>query len=32
MVQSSNHLRYLNFDVQVRLTTDVSLARIEQEQ
>jgi GH15 family glucan-1,4-alpha-glucosidase len=32
MVQSSNHLRYLNFDVQVRLTTDVSLSRIEQEQ
>lgn len=32
MVQSSNHLRFLNFDVQVRLTTDVSLARIEQEQ
>jgi glucoamylase len=32
MVQSSNHLRFLNFDVQVRLTTDVSLARIEEEQ
>jgi GH15 family glucan-1,4-alpha-glucosidase len=32
MVQSSNHLRYMNFDVQVRLTTDVSLSRIEHEQ
>jgi GH15 family glucan-1,4-alpha-glucosidase len=30
-VQSSNHLRYMDLDAQVRLTTDISLNRIEQE-
>lgn len=31
-VVSSNHLRYLYFDMPVRLTTDVSLSYIEEEQ
>ena len=32
IVVSSNHLRYMNFDMQVRLTTDVSLSYIQEEQ
>lgn len=31
-VMSSNHLRYLNFDMQVRLTTDIPLSYIREEQ
>ena len=32
VVQGSNHLRFLNFSMQVRLTTDVSLSHIVEEQ
>ncbi|RAW03483.1 glycoside hydrolase family 15 protein [Pseudochryseolinea flava] len=32
VVMSSNHLRYLNFDMQMRLTSDVSLSHILEEQ
>lgn len=32
IVVSSNHIRYMNFDMQVRLTTDVSLSYILEEQ
>jgi GH15 family glucan-1,4-alpha-glucosidase len=32
VVMSSNHLRYLNFDMQMRLTSDVSLSNILEEQ
>jgi glucoamylase len=31
-VMSSNHLRYLNFDMQVRLTTDIPLSYIREDQ
>lgn len=32
LVTSSNHLRYLNYDMQVRLTTDVPLSYVVEEQ
>jgi GH15 family glucan-1,4-alpha-glucosidase len=32
IVQGSNHIRFLNFDMQVRLTTDISLSYILEEQ
>lgn len=32
IVMGSNHLRYLNFDMQVRLTSDISLSSIQNEQ
>jgi GH15 family glucan-1,4-alpha-glucosidase len=31
-VMSSNHIRYLNFDMQMRLTSDISLSYIKEEQ
>src|SRR5690606_35962415 len=32
MVTGSNHLRFLNFDMPVRLTTDISIAHVLEEQ